>query len=78
MNTKLVFLNINEKTNSHWMGPYRKQIIDYVISISKYTQSVKFIMEELGLCNELCRPPYLNLNLDEKKKLKKYLNLILK
>jgi len=55
-----------------------KQIIDYVISISKYTQSVKFIMKELGLCNELCRPPYLNLNLDEKKKLKKYLNLILK
>jgi hypothetical protein len=22
----------NEKTNSHWMGPYRKQIIDYVAS----------------------------------------------
>ena len=55
-----------------------KQIIDYVISIGKYTQSVKFIMKELALCNELCRPPYLTLNIDEKKKVKKYLNLILK
>ena len=22
----------NEKTNTHWVGPYRKQIIDYVAS----------------------------------------------
>ena len=40
-----------------------KQVIDYIISISKHTQSVKFIMKELGFCNDLCRPPYLKLKL---------------
>ena len=52
-----------------------KPIIDYVISIGKYTQSVKFIMHELGFCKEICRFPYLKLTTDEKKKVRKLIKL---
>ena len=54
-----------------------KPIIDYVISIGKYTQSVKFIMHELGFCKETCRLPYLKLTTEEKKKIKKIIKFAL-
>ena len=54
-----------------------KPIIDYVISIGKYTQSVKFIMHELGFCKETCRLPYLKLTTEEKKKIKKLIKFAL-
>ena len=54
-----------------------KPIIDYVISIGKYTQSVKFIMHELGFCNEICRFPYLKLTTEEKKKVRKLIKIVL-
>jgi len=54
-----------------------KQVIDYVLSISKYTQSVKFLMQELGFCSDLCRSPYLKLTLKEKNKVRKLSKLII-
>ena len=54
-----------------------KPIIDYVISIGKYTQSVKCIMHELGFCKETCRLPYSKLSIEEKKKVRKLIKLAL-
>ena len=54
-----------------------KQVIDYILSISKYTQSVKFLMQELGLCSDLCRSPYLKLTLKEKNNIRKLSKLII-
>ena len=54
-----------------------KQVIDYVLSISKYTQSVKFLMQELGFCSDLCRSPYLKLTLKEKNNIRKLSKLII-
>jgi len=54
-----------------------KQVIDYILSISKYTQSVKFLMQELGFCSDLCRSPYLKLTLKEKNNIRKLSKLII-
>ena len=54
-----------------------KQVIDYILSISKYTQSVKFLMQELGFCSDLCRSPYLKLTLKEKNYIRKLSKLII-
>ena len=54
-----------------------KQVIDYILSISKYTQSVKFLMQELGFCSDLCRSPYLKLALKEKNNIRKLSKLII-
>ena len=54
-----------------------KKVIDYILSISKYTQSVKFLMQELGLCSDLCRSPYLKLTLKEKNHIRKLSKLII-
>ena len=54
-----------------------KQVIDYILSISKYTQSVKFLMKELGFCSDLCRSPYLKLALKEKNNIRKLSKLII-
>ena len=54
-----------------------KRVIDYILSISKYTQSVKFLMQELGFCSDLCRSPYLKLTLKEKNNIRKLSKLII-
>ena len=54
-----------------------KQVIDYILLISKYTQSVKFLMQELGFCSDLCRSPYLKLTLKEKNYIRKLSKLII-
>jgi len=54
-----------------------KQVIDYILSIGKYTQSVKFLMQELGFCSDLCRSPYLKLTLKEKNNIRKLSKLII-
>ena len=54
-----------------------KQVIDYILSIGKYTQSVKFLMQELGFCSDLCRSPYLKLALKEKNNIRKLSKLII-
>ena len=54
-----------------------KQVIDYILSISKYTQSVKFLMQELGFCSDLCRSPYLKLTLKEKNNIRELSKLII-
>ena len=54
-----------------------KQVIDYILLISKYTQSVKFLMQELGFCSDLCRSPYLKLTLKEKNNIRKLSKLII-
>ena len=54
-----------------------KQVIDYILSISKYTQSVKFLMQELGFCSDLCRSPYLKLTFKEKNNIIKLSKLII-
>jgi len=54
-----------------------KQVIDYILSISKYTQSVKFLMQELGFCSDLCRSPYIKLTLKEKNNIRKLSKLII-
>ena len=54
-----------------------KQVINYILSISKYTQSVKFLMQELGFCSDLCRSPYLKLTLKEKNNIRKLSKLII-
>jgi len=53
----------NEKTNTHWVGPYRKQIIDYVASSLVDTKVNTWVSVKLNVKEHFKK--YLNLDLDE-------------
>jgi len=53
----------NEKTNTYWVGPYRKQIIDYVASSLVDTKVNTWVTVKLNVKEHFKK--YLNLDLDE-------------
>ena len=53
----------NEKTNSHWTGPYRKQIIDYVASSLVDSKENSWVTVKLNVKEHFKK--FLDLDLDE-------------
>ena len=51
----------NEKTNSHWMGPYRKQIIDYVASSLVDSKENSWVTVKLNVKEHFKKFLYLDL-----------------
>ena len=53
----------NEKTNSHWIGPYRKQIIDYAASSLIDTNVDTWVTVKLNVKQHFKK--FLDMDLDE-------------
>ena len=53
----------NEKTNSHWVGPYRKQIIDYAASSLMDTNVDTWVTVKLNVKEHFKK--FLDMDLDE-------------